>query len=165
MQTQSGIAFGVMIQPLAQPSQYDHAEGYGEVPQIDFLEDGPFRCGRCKAYVNPAFQFIQEGRKATCNLCLTETAVPDHYFCSLNEYGRRLDREKRPELLYGTYEIKAPSMFADKTPQTPTFVFFLDVSLQAFQTGFFHQCLSSIKASLESMPQPEKTRVCVATYD
>ena len=91
--------------------------------------------------------------------------MPDHYYCQLNEYGRRLDREKRPELLYGSYEIKAPSMFADKDPQTPTFIFFLDVSLEAFQNGFFHQSLSSIKSSLESMQQPEKTRVCVATYD
>ena len=73
MQTQSGIAFGVMVQPLAQPTQYDYSEGYPEVPQIDFLEDGPFRCSRCKAYVNPCFQFIHEGRKATCNLCLAET--------------------------------------------------------------------------------------------
>ena len=150
---------------MAQPSQYDYAEGYGELPLVDFLEDGPLRCTRCKAYVNPGFQFTSDGRKATCNLCLAETEVPAHYYCSLNEYGRRHDREQRPELLYGAYEIKAPSMFADKTPQPPTFIFFLDVSLQAFQNGFFHQSLTSIKSSLESMPQPEKTKVCVATYD
>ena len=73
MQTQSVIPFGVMIQPLAQPTQYDYAEGYGDIPLVDFLEDGPLRCNRCKAYVNPGFQFTQEGRKATCNLCLAET--------------------------------------------------------------------------------------------
>ena len=55
------------------------------------------------------------------------------------------DGDQRPELLYGAYEIKAPSMFADKQPQPPTFIFFLDVSLQASQSGFFHQSLSSIK--------------------
>ena len=165
MQTTSGISFGVTIQPLAQPSQYDYAEGYGDLPVVDFLEDGPFRCSKCKAYVNPSFQFTQDGRKAVCNLCFAESPVPDYYYCSLNEYGRRHDRDQRPELLYGAYEVKAPSMFADKKPQPPTFIFFLDVSLKAFESGFFHQSLSSIRSSLESCTQPEKTRVCIATYD
>lgn len=64
MQTSSGITFGVMIQPLAQPSQYDYAEGTGEVPLVDFLEEGPFRCQRCKAYVNPGFTWLNEGKTA-----------------------------------------------------------------------------------------------------
>ena len=32
-------------------------------------EAGPLRCGRCKAYINPAFQFTENGRKCVCNFC------------------------------------------------------------------------------------------------
>lgn len=144
-----------MIQPLAQPSAQDYAEGTGEVPQIDFGEEGPFRCQRCKAYVNPGFTWLAEGRKAQCNMCLVENDVPPNYFCQINEFGKRIDRERRPELLNGTYEIKAPSAFSIRAPTMPTFVFMLDCSIHAYQTGFLHQSLESIKSCLESVPQPE----------
>ena len=151
MQTSSGITFGVMMQPMAQPSQYDYAEGYGEVPLVDFGEDGPFRCSRCKAYVNPYFTWLNEGRKAQCNMCLVENDVPSSYFCSTNEFGKRLDRDRRPELCYGTYDIKAPSNFSIREPMKPTFVFMLDCSIQAFESGFFHQSLQSIKSCIDSL--------------
>ena len=62
------------------------------MPLVDFAEDGPFRCNRCKAYANPHFKFTNDGRKATCNLCLyTDTEVPAYYFCSLDGHGNRLD--------------------------------------------------------------------------
>ena len=101
-----------MIQPLAQPTAADYNEGTGEVPIVDFGEDGPFRCMRCKAYVNPHFTWLQDGRKAQCNFCLVENDVPGNYYSTINEFGKRTDRENRPELLYGTYEIKAPSAFS-----------------------------------------------------
>ena len=81
MQQQSGVPFGLMIQPLAQPTQHDYAQGTGEVPLIDFGEEGPFRCTRCKTYVNPNFSWIQDGRKAVCNMCHFEIDVPPNYFC------------------------------------------------------------------------------------
>lgn len=64
MQKQSLIPFGVMVQPLAQPTQYDYAEGTPEVPLVDFGPEGPFRCQRCKGYVNVNYTWLQEGRKA-----------------------------------------------------------------------------------------------------
>ena len=132
------MTFGLLIQPLAQPSQFDYNEGTGEVPLVDFGEEGPFRCQRCRAYVNPNFTWIAEGKKAQCNLCLFENNVPNNYFCQTNEFGKRLDRERRSELLYGTYDIKAPSNFSIREPMKPTFVFMLDVSINAYETGFFH---------------------------
>ncbi len=98
-------------------------------------------------------------------MCLVENDVPPNYFCQINEFGKRIDRERRPELLNGTYEIKAPSAFSIRAPTMPTFVFMLDCSIHAYQTGFLHQSLESIKSCLESVPQPEQTRVCLATYD
>ena len=154
-----------MIQPLAQPSQYDYAEGTGEVPVVDFGEDGPFRCQRCKAYVNPNFSWLQDGRKAQCNMCLFENDVPPNYVCQINEFGKRLDRERRPELMYGTYDIVPPSAFSIREPTMPTFVFMLDCSIHAYETGFLHQSLQSIRSCIESMPMPDQTRICLATFE
>ena len=72
MQTLSGLNLGVMIQPLASLSQIEIDHGAQEPPLVDNLPEGPFRCARCKAYVNPHFQWSQDGKKATCNLCLFE---------------------------------------------------------------------------------------------
>lgn len=132
---------------------------------MDFLEDGPFRCSRCKAYVNPNFTWINDGRKAQCNFCLVENEVPGSYYCVTNEFGKRRDRESRPELMYGTYEIKAPSAFSIREPLSPTYVFMLDCSINSFETGFLHQTIQSIKSCLESLPYPEMTKVCFGTFD
>jgi protein transport protein SEC24 len=140
-------------------------EGTGEVPLVDFNEAGPFRCGRCKAYVNSAFQWVQDGRKATCNLCLFSNDVPQHYFCQTNEYGVRTDKDARAELTYGVYDIKAPSSFSSKPPVQPSFVFLIDTSLNAYESGFLHHTISSIKSCLESVVQPEVTSVVIVTYD
>lgn len=154
-----------MIQPLAQATQYDYAEGTGEVSTVDFGEEGPFRCTRCKTYVNPHFTWLQEGRKAQCNLCHFENDTPANYFCQINEFGKRLDRERRPELLYGTYDILPPASFSIREPTKPTFVFLLDSSIQAYETGFFHHSLQSIRTCIESLPMPEQTKVCLATFE
>ena len=67
--------------------------------------------------------------------------------------------------MYGTYDIKAPSNFSIREPLKPTYVFMLDCSIQAYETGFLHQSLQSIKSCLDTLTQPEITRVCLATYD
>ena len=36
---------------------------------VDFGEDGPMRCRKCKAYVNPFMQFTDNGMKFVCNFC------------------------------------------------------------------------------------------------
>ena len=36
---------------------------------MDYGEDGPYRCHRCKAYVNPYMTFKEGGVGVECNLC------------------------------------------------------------------------------------------------
>jgi len=40
--------------------------------------------------------------------------------------------------MHGTYEIKAPSAFSIRKALFPTYVFMLDCSITAFETGFLH---------------------------
>lgn len=52
------IPFGVVVQPLA-----DVGEGEEEVPLIYPLNEAPFRCSRCKTYINSFFQFTDSGNQ------------------------------------------------------------------------------------------------------
>jgi hypothetical protein len=45
------------------------------------------------------------------------------------------------------------------------FVFAVDTSLHAFESGFLHHTLSSIKSCLESVLYPETTNIGLVTYD
>ena len=98
IQSQSFIPFGFLIQPLAEMNQYEYQNQTPDIPYIDYGEDGPFRCQRCKAYVNPFMQFKENGNTAECNLCSFLNQVPANYQSALNEYGQRRDKHERYEL-------------------------------------------------------------------
>ena len=77
-------------------------------PQVvDCAEDGPPRCQRCKAYVNPFTTFTDSGRTFQCNLCSHSNVTPDWYICALGHDGTRLDKYERPELCCGSVEFVA----------------------------------------------------------
>lgn len=62
---QSNLYLGVIMQPLASLSDDDFPS---DVKQVSFPE-GPIRCNRCRAYINPFVQFIEHGAKFVCNFC------------------------------------------------------------------------------------------------
>ena len=49
----------------------------------------------------------------------------------------------------------------------PTYVFLLDVSQQAVDSGYLTQATSTIKGILEegTLPGGERTRICIMAYD
>lgn len=79
MQTTSMIPFGFIVQPLADMNNYEYQNSVPEIPLIDYGDIGPYRCYRCKAYVNPYMQFIEGGVKAICNFCNFINEVPTNY--------------------------------------------------------------------------------------
>lgn len=74
--------------------------------------DGPLRCSKCKAYVNPFMQFHSYGKAFTCNFCGTVTQVPPEYQENIAPDGRRRDADERPELCRGSVEFVAPASFS-----------------------------------------------------
>ena len=60
---QTKLCIGAIIQPLA--NQDDEEE---PVPVVHY-QKGPLRCSKCMAYVNPFFQFVDQGNAFNCNLC------------------------------------------------------------------------------------------------
>lgn len=74
----SGIPLALVLRPLA-PA----APGEEPVQVTTFGDSGPVRCTRCKAYVNPFFRFIDQGRSFVCNFCGTTSETPSVSYPSL----------------------------------------------------------------------------------
>ncbi|KAJ1930728.1 COPII coat Sec23p-Sfb3p heterodimer component [Tieghemiomyces parasiticus] len=158
----SNLPLGMMIQPLA-PLRYDETP----LDVVDFGEKGPIRCGRCRAYVNPYFTFIEGGRKYVCNLCRHENEVPAEYFYNLDMTGRRLDWESRPELRCGSVEFAATREFINLEPAPLSYVFAIDVSWNAIQSGMLRECARALRNILYETEGGlhAGTRVGLVTYD
>ncbi|TXT05981.1 hypothetical protein VHUM_03742 [Vanrija humicola] len=116
----TGLPFSLVIQPFAQ-LRYDEApiplvsnwvagESAFDAPRAPSgaEDDGPPRCDKCRAYINPWVRFTDGGRRWACNLCGGETPVAASYFSHLAPTGTRLDHQERPELLHGTVDFAVP---------------------------------------------------------
>lgn len=146
------IPFAVAIRPLAHPTGSD-----APIPVVDHGGDGPIRCSRCKAYVNAGFKFVDGGRSFLCNMCPAKTSVPDHYFCNLDHTGYRNDLRQRPELYLGTVDYKVTSQYCPKDRPTVAlnYLFAIDVSYTAVQSGLVAAAAQSILHILDSFPKDE----------
>ncbi|KAJ2345920.1 COPII coat Sec23p-Sfb3p heterodimer component [Coemansia sp. RSA 2618] len=157
----SHMPLGMIVQPLA-----DLAPTEEPVKLIDFGEEGPIRCSRCKTYINPHMVFINGGKHFVCNICRHENDVPDDYFCNLDMVGRRLDREARPELFNGSVEFVATKDFITRESQPASFVFAIDVTWNAVQNGMVAQAATAIRDALYGGPGlPPGAKVAIITYD
>lgn len=139
----SRLPMGLIIQPLAK-LRADEAP----IDTVDFGDSGPVRCRRCNAYINPFMLFTHGGQRFVCNMCLFENDVDSKYFCNLDMNGRRLDLDQRPELRNGTIEFAVPKEYWSKPPAPAAFVFAIDVSWNAIQSGMLGQCIAGLKAAL-----------------
>ncbi|KAI9232353.1 MAG: Sec23/Sec24 trunk domain-containing protein [Podila humilis] len=139
----SCIPMGLVIQPLAE-LRADEAP----IDIVDFGEAGPKRCRRCKAYINPYMRFTGGGQRFVCNLCLFENDVEPSYFCNLDMNGRRLDLDQRPELRNGSIEFAVPKEYSNKPPLPAGYVFAIDVSWTAVQSGMLNEAVKAVKQAI-----------------
>lgn len=154
------VPLAVICQPFAELTSRE-----APVPLVNFGESGPFRCTRCKAYVNPFFAWQNQGREATCNLCGQMVDVIDSYMCSLDEKGVRRDYNDRPELQRGTVDYVAPRDYSDdRLPEPPAVVVVVDGSARSVQSGLFNQALWTLRALL-GFPQEVMPRIALITFD
>jgi protein transport protein SEC24 len=158
----SHIPFGIMIQPLA-----DLLPEEAPIPVVDFGKTGPVRCSRCQAYVNPNFQFINGGRIFVCNLCSFSNECPAEYFSNLDMNGRRIDINHRPELMFGSCEFSVQDQYCARNPTPASYLFLIDVSLNAMQSGMVATFASALKYFLYSgnFQLPKGAKVGIVTFD
>ncbi|TPX40911.1 hypothetical protein SeMB42_g05818 [Synchytrium endobioticum] len=158
----SELPLGMIIQPLA-----DLAPDEAPIKVVDFGENGPVRCARCKAYINPFVIFVDGGRKFTCNLCTFENEVSPEYFANLDMNGRRIDLDQRPELCFGTVEFEAPKEYCSRPPFPVSYLFCIDVSWSAVQTGLVKLTADALRQILfgDRPILPPAVRIGIMTYD
>ncbi|MCO5596334.1 hypothetical protein L7F22_050395 [Adiantum nelumboides] len=121
----SGMPLALMVQPLALPHPMEEP-----IQVVDFGENGPVRCIRCKAYINPFMRFIDQGRRFKCSFCGQTNDTPRDYHCNLGPDNRRRDVDSRPELSRGTVEFVATKEFLAGTPLNKVFKTFASVLLK-----------------------------------
>ncbi|KAF2877875.1 hypothetical protein BDV95DRAFT_588892 [Massariosphaeria phaeospora] len=125
------LPLGLVLQPLA-PLQ----EGEQAIPVLDFGEQGPPRCRRCRAYINPFMQFKSGGNKFVCNMCTFPNDVASEYFAPTDPSGVRVDRLQRPELTLGTVDFVVPKEYWSKPPVPLRWLFLIDVTAEAVNRGY-----------------------------
>ena len=159
------IPLGVMLCPLAKPAC---ATGEAGLSLVDFGDDGPVRCTRCRAYVSPFAKWGDGGASWTCALCGGVNETPGFYSAPVDQYGQRRDRYERPELLCGSVEFVAPPSYLMR-PTTPfTVVFAVEASAYAVASGALSASLSAIRGVIDSLagsPLGEGVRLGVLAFD
>lgn len=125
------------------------------------------RCKDCRAYINPFVRFIENGLKWICNFCGDINPTDNYYYSPLNNLGLRQDYEDRTELRKGSVDFIASNEYMNRPPMPPTYVFVLDVSKPAIDTGYLYTAAATIKSVIESklLPGQERARVAFVTYD
>ncbi|XP_028403896.1 protein transport protein Sec24C-like isoform X2 [Dendronephthya gigantea] len=146
----SGVPFAVSITPLAESLREENP-----LQLVDHGANGPVRCNRCKAYMNPFMQFIDGGRRFLCNICSYSSEVPQEYFSHLDHQGLRVDIYQRPELCLGSYEYVATADYCknQKPPEPPAYIFMIEASYQSIQSGMLRILMREIPALLEKLPK------------
>jgi len=143
----SALPIGAVIQPLAEP-----APGEAPVPLVDPGPDGPMRCGRCRAYANPYFTFVERGASVTCNLCGQTSPVPRDQVVDLDHHGYRRDHAERPELCFGAVEYVAPVEYQARPPLPPPLVLVVEVTQPALAATVTETVLTALAAVLPTLP-------------
>ncbi|CAI9754037.1 unnamed protein product [Fraxinus pennsylvanica] len=156
----SSMQLALLVQPLALPHPSEEP-----IQVVDFGENGPVRCSRCKGYINPFMKFIDQGRRFICNLCGFTDETPSDYHCNLGPDGRRRDADERPELCRGTVEFVATKEYMVREPMPAVFFFLIDVSMSAIQTGATAAACSAINQVIDDLPEGPRTMVGIATFD
>ena len=117
------------------------------------------RCRRCRTYINPFVQFIDNGNRWRCCMCSMSNEVPQLFDWD-QQRNQPGDRWARAELNYSAVEFIAPTEYMVRPPQPAVYVFLIDVSHAAIQSGPW---ILVIWSSLQEKLIPVSGMVATAT--
>lgn len=123
------------------------------------------RCRRCRTFINPFVQFVDGGSRWKCCMCNMNNEVPQlfDWDAQNNVQG---DRWARPELSHGVVEFVAPTEYMARAPMPLVYVFLLDVSHAAVQSGVLATACRTLLASLDRIPNEEdRTKIAIIGFD
>ncbi|XP_068596232.1 protein transport protein Sec24B [Brachionichthys hirsutus] len=121
------------------------------------------RCRSCRTYINPFVTFLDQ-RRWKCNLCYRVNDVPDEFMYNpvTRSYG---EPHKRPEVQNATVEFIASSDYMLRPPQPSAYLFVLDVSHNAVESGYLRHFCDSLLENMDKLPGDTRTRVGFLTFD
>ncbi|KAI5453924.1 COPII subunit [Naganishia albida] len=112
------------------------------------------RCRRCRSYINPYVTFIEGGARWKCCMCNLSNEVPQLFDWNA-QTNQPADRWTRAELNHGVVEFVAPAEYMIRAPQPPVYVFIIDVSQNAIQSGMVATAARTILESLDRLPNAD----------
>ncbi|GJQ65437.1 hypothetical protein Trydic_g7544 [Trypoxylus dichotomus] len=121
------------------------------------------RCRACRTYINP-FVFFADSKRWKCNLCYRINDLPDEFqFDPVTKtYG---DPSRRPEVKSSTIEYIAPAEYMIRPPQPAVYLFLMDVSRLAVETGYLHTVCNTLSSELSNLPGDARTQIGFLAYD
>ncbi|KAG2466617.1 SC24B protein, partial [Polypterus senegalus] len=140
------------------------------------------RCRTCRTYINPFVSFLDQ-RRWKCNLCYRVNDVPEEFMYNpvTRSYG---EPHKRPEVQNATVEFIASSDYMLRPPQPAVYLFVLDVSHNAVESGYLGVLCQSLLENLDNcwpvphgrpplnylslssrLPGDARTRIGFVTFD
>jgi len=121
------------------------------------------RCRSCRTYINPFVHFVDQ-RRWRCNLCYRVNELPEEFLYDpvSKSYG---DPSRRPECKSATIEFIAPQEYMLRPPQPAVYLFLLDTSRQALETGYLRNFCDTLVDELEKLPGDSRTQVGFITFN
>ncbi|CAF0744717.1 unnamed protein product [Didymodactylos carnosus] len=121
------------------------------------------RCDSCKSYINPFVTFLDNTRWR-CSICFRVNNLPQEFLFDpvTKTYG---DPARRPEVRFGTVEYTATADYMARPPQPAMYLFLLDVSHNAVQTGYLQSFCDILYENLGVLPGDARTQIGFLTFD
>ncbi|XP_076652844.1 protein transport protein Sec24AB [Halictus rubicundus] len=121
------------------------------------------RCRACRTYINP-FVYFSDSKRWKCCLCFRINELPEEFQFDpvTNTYG---DPSRRPEVKTSTIEFIAPSEYLLRPPQPAVYLFVLDVSRLAVESGYLNIVCNAISQELSMLPGDSRTQIGFLAVD
>ncbi|XP_076236720.1 protein transport protein Sec24AB [Calliopsis andreniformis] len=121
------------------------------------------RCRACRTYINP-FVYFNDSKRWKCNLCHRINELPEEFQFDpvTKSYG---DPSRRPEVRTSTIEFIASSEYMLRPPQPAVYLFVLDVSRLAVESGYLNVVCNVISEELLRLPGDGRTQIGFLAVD
>mmetsp|Transcript_7595 Transcript_7595/g.23024 ORF Transcript_7595/g.23024 Transcript_7595/m.23024 type:complete len:1028 (+) Transcript_7595:426-3509(+) len=150
-----GLPLGAVLQPM---------EDGDQLPLVNFGNE-VVRCSKCRSYINFMCKFLDNGWRWRCSLCQMMNDTPRAYYSALDANGHRADVASRPELICGSFEVRAPVQYMLRPPMPPVYLFVVEVTPAAVGSGLLSAAVTGIRDSLDLLPNDGRTKVGLLTFD
>lgn len=149
------LPLGILIHPFKDLS---------ELSQLPVIQSNVIvRCRSCRTYINPFVYFVDQ-RRWKCNLCYRVNELPEEFnFDPVTKtYG---EPQRRPEIKSATIEFIAPSEYMLRPPQPAVYLYLLDVSFNAIETGYLSVFCQTLLDELDKIPSDSRSQIGFLCYD